>query len=206
MTFSKTYRPLAHKYVGTIQFMSGLLNLFPYDIAEKILYKYFFGIDKEKDDHEKAKGELLLRANHRLYKNIQDCYNFTGIPQTALSEAQFYEKNRSFLKHIIPELVAVMHDCNCCHRHQLNKPAFIKTVDSPEEHQFAVITKPIVFTKEVWGGGCSCNCRSASRNLARIWQRFARDENNLFMHQSRDLKLFCRPVYMPIQYGYHPEW
>ena len=102
------------QYVGTIQFMSGLLNLFPYDIAEKILYKYFFGIDKEKDDHEKAKGELLLRANHRLYKNIQDCYNFTGKPQTAVSDAQFYEKNRSFLKHIIPELVAVMHDCNCC--------------------------------------------------------------------------------------------
>lgn len=205
MTFSKTYRPLAHKYVGTIQFMSGLLDIFPYDIAEKILYRYFVGIDKEKEDHEKAKGELMNAANHRLYENIQDCYNFTEIPKSATFENRFYEKNRFFLKHIIPELIGVMHECNCCHRHQINKPAFVLTHDNEKELQLCIMTKPIVFQKEPWGGGCQCNCRAASRNLARIWQIFMRDENDLFIHQTRDLKLFCRPAHMPIQYGYHPE-
>ena len=113
--------------------MSGLLNLFPYDIAEKILYKYFFGIDKEKDDHEKAKGELLLEritGSTKIFKTAITTPENHKLRYLMLS----FTKNRSFLKHII-QLVAVIHDCNCCHRHQINKPAFIKTVDSPEEHK-----------------------------------------------------------------------
>ena len=205
MTFSTKYHPLGHKYVGTLQFWCGLLHHFPYDIAEKILFAYFEGIADEKDKHIQARNELLIAAKHRMYNNIQICYQFYDLPRTGAIETAFKQKNRMFLKHIIPELIGDMHECNCCHRHQIHKPAFIRR-EPTDELELVVMTKPCVFTHEPWGGGCRCNCRSASRELARIWTYFLREENDLFVHQARDLKLFCRPAHMPIQYGYHPEW
>ena len=205
MTFSTMYHPLGHKYVGTLQFWCGLLKIFPYDVAEKILFTYFVGLDKEKDKHSQAQKELLVASKHRMYNNIQICYNFNGLPRSGASEDAFRENNRMFLKHIIPELIGDMHDCNCCHRHQINKPAFIRR-SSKDELQLVIMTKPCAFTCEPWGGGCRCNCRAASRELARIWTYFTRQENDLFINQTRDLKLFCRPAHMPIQFGYHPEW
>ena len=165
------------KYLLTKQFYNGLEKIFPKGICEIILDMYFGRIAR------------VRWYNSRLHDNIKECYHkkfFEWLDKNTSYEKRptFLKNNKNFLKIQIPISIKRFYDCECCLRHQIEKPIIF-------ENELFIITKPKVYDYPdcELRYKCNCPCRYKARHLARDWMEIINIEKERETDYERDFLL-----------------
>ena len=167
------------KYLVTKQFYNGFQKFFPKGICEIILDMYFGRIAR------------IRWYNCRLHDNIKEFYHkkfFEWLDKYENTSTEkrptFLKNNKNFLKIQIPISIKRYYDCECCLRHQVQKPYIV-------ENELIIVTKPRVYDDTGFDikYNCYCTCRHKARYLSRYWNEIINMETGRETDYERDILL-----------------
>lgn len=175
------HNPDTTRYLVTKQFYNGFSKVFPKEICEIILDMYFGRISRIRWYNSYIHDHIKLFANRRFVNT----HIIPALGSDDDSNHAFIVENMTYLKNQIPKTVNWYHHCNCCQRHQIQKPMFT------DEDELSIVTKPEAFySSEQYNHACCCRCRHNSRWMARTWMQIINIEKQRASNMHRDYKLY----------------
>ena len=172
------------KYLLTKQFYNGFCKVFPKEICEVILDMYFGRIARIRWYNCPLHDHIKERSHKRLTEWI--LWNSSTVLNSPDSITTFLKLNKSYIKNQIPNAMNWYYDCQCCQRHQVQKPCIV-------DGELCIVTKPqAFFCRDNHNHNCQCDCRHRARWLARCWMQIMNIEKERQTDILRDYHLFRR--------------
>ena len=179
-----THNKYTTKYLLTKQFYNGFCKIFPKEICEVILDIYFGRIARIRWYNSPLHDHIKERSHRRLTEWI--LWNSSTVGNAPDKITTFLKINKSYLKNQIPNAMNWYYDCQCCQRHQVQKPCICNG-------ELCIVTKPeAFFCRDNHNHDCQCDCRHRARWLARCWMQIMNIEKERQIDILRDYHLFRR--------------